>query len=71
MTMTLLPRNPTLAPDMAGAASRMALIEVVPKTRKVPNMPSMKPRSPTLLTMKAFIAAALALGLRNQKPISR
>jgi hypothetical protein len=34
-------------------------------------MPSAKPKSPTRLTMKAFIAAALADGFLYQKPISR
>jgi len=34
-------------------------------------MPSAKPKSPTRLTMKAFIAAAFALGFLNQKPMRR
>ena len=34
-------------------------------------MPSAKPKSPTRLTMKALIAAALAVGRSYQKPISR
>src|SRR4029077_5259712 len=34
-------------------------------------MPSEKPKSPILLTMKALIAAALASGLWNQKPIKK
>ena len=38
------------------------------KTRK---MPSAKPKSPTRLTTKALIAAALAEGFSYQKPISR
>ena len=58
-------------PAMPGAAARISGIETVPNTRKVPKMPSMKPRSPTRLTTKALIAAALALGFWNQKPISR
>jgi len=56
---------------MPGAAARISGIEIVPNTRKVPKMPSMKPRSPTRLTTNAFIAAAFALGFLNQKPISR
>ena len=60
-----------LAPFIAGAAARISGIETVWNTRKVPKMPSMKPKSPTRLTTNALIAAALALGLRNQKPISR
>ena len=56
---------------MPGAAARIAGIETVPKTRKVPKMPSEKPKSPIRLTMNAFSAAALAEGLWYQKPISR
>ncbi len=65
------PRKPMVEPAMLGAAARIAGIDTVLNTRKVPKMPSMKPRSPTRLTTKALIAAALAVGLRNQKPISR
>ncbi len=56
---------------MPGAASRIAGIDTVPKTRKVAKMPSEKPKSPTRLTMNAFSAAALAEGLWYQKPISK
>ena len=34
-------------------------------------MPSMKPKSPTRLVTNALIAAALAVGFLNQKPIRR
>ena len=34
-------------------------------------MPSAKPKSPTRLTTKALIAAALAVGLWNQNPMRR
>ena len=34
-------------------------------------MPSMKPKSPIRLTMKALMAAAQAEGFVYQKPISR
>jgi hypothetical protein len=34
-------------------------------------MPRMKPKSPTRLTRKAFMFAKIAVGLLNQKPISR
>ncbi len=60
-----------LDPAMPGAAARISGIDTVPKTRNVPNIPSMKPRSPTRLTTNALIAAALALGFLNQKPISK
>ena len=66
-----MPRKPIVAPCMPGTASRIAGIETVPKTRKVPKMPRLKPKSPTRLTTKALSAAALALGLWYQKPISR
>ena len=65
------PRKPIVEPAMVGAAARISGIETVRNTSQVPNMPSMKPRSPTRLTTKALIAAALALGFLNQKPISR
>ena len=42
-----------------------------PVSMKAPKIPSAKPKSPTRLTMKAFIAAALAEGLWYQNPISR
>jgi hypothetical protein len=71
MVSTRPPRKPIVDPAMCGAAARMAGIETVPKTRKVPKMPSEKPKSPTRLTMNAFIAAALADGLWYQNPISR
>ena len=34
-------------------------------------MPRMKPKSPTRLTMNAFMLAKIAVGRVNQKPISR
>jgi hypothetical protein len=65
------PRKPIVDPAMPGAAARISGIETVPNTRKVPKIPSMKPRSPTRLTTNALIAAALALGFLYQKPMSR
>ena len=43
----------------------------VPVVMKMRNMPSVKPKSPTRLTRKAFLPAWLALFLRNQKEMSR
>src|SRR3954447_14353679 len=57
------PRKPIVEPAIDGAAARMAGMETVPKTRKVPKMPRLKPKSPIRLTMKALSAAALADGL--------
>jgi hypothetical protein len=45
-------------------------MDTVPKTRKVPKIPRLKPKSPMRLTTKALRAAALAEGLWYQKPIS-
>ncbi len=66
-----IPRKPIVDPAMFGAAWRISGIEIVPKTRKQAKMPRLKPKSPTRLTMNAFIAAAFALGLWYQKPISK
>jgi hypothetical protein len=44
---------------------------IVPNIQKTVMMPSAKPKSPTRLTTKALIEAALAVGFLNQKPISR
>ena len=45
--------------------------EVVPKVAKIRPTPSERPMSPTRLITKAFFAAAAAVGLYCQKPISR
>ena len=66
-----IPKKPMVEPAMPGTASRIAGIETVPNTRKVPKMPSEKPKSPTRLTTNALSAAALAEGLWYQKPIRR
>ena len=41
---------------------------LVEKIKKIPNA---KPKSPTLLTTKALIAAAFAVSFLNQKPIKK
>ena len=71
MVSTRIPAKPMVDPAMRGAAARIAGIETVPNTRKVPKMPSEKPKSPMRLTTNALSAAALADGLWYQKPISR
>ena len=63
ITSTWLPRKLKVWPLCCGTAARMALMETVPKTRKVPKMPRLKPKSPTRLTTNALMAAALAEGL--------
>ena len=60
---TRIPAKPMVAPAKCGAAARIAGIDTVPNTRKVPKMPSEKPKSPMRLTMNALSAAALAEGL--------
>jgi len=42
-----------------------------PNVAQMKKMPVRKPKSPIRLTTNAFLAAAAALGLANQKPISR
>ncbi len=63
MVSTDAPRNSKWLPVMPGAAARIASSLTVWNTRKVPKMPSEKPKSPTRLTTNALIAAALADGL--------
>ena len=45
--------------------------EVVPKVTKIRPTPSERPMSPTRLITNAFLAAAAAVGLYCQNPISR
>src|SRR6476469_3668369 len=71
MVSARMPAKPMVEPAMPGAAARIAGIETVPNTRKVPKMPRLKPKSPMRLTTNAFSAAALAEGLWYQKPINR
>ena len=42
-----------------------------PKYKKIKKIPNAKPKSPTLFTTKALIAAALAEGLLYQKHINK
>ena len=50
-------------PVRPGAAAKIVSKSVEPNSMKTPKMPSAKPKSPTRLTTKALIAAALADGL--------
>ena len=58
-------------PVSAGAWAKIVSKSTAPVRTKTAKMPSAKPKSPTRLTTKALIAAALAAGLWYQKPISR
>src|ERR1051326_641736 len=60
-----------ILPAKAGAAWNTGSKSSVPKMKNTPKMPSENPKSPTRLTMKALMAAALADGRSYQKPISR
>ena len=71
ITSKRAPRNEKVAPAWPGTATRIVSIDTVPNTMKVAKIPSEKPKSPTRLTTNALIAAALALGLVYQKPMSR
>ena len=55
----------------SGAAEKTSWKEMVPKTAKIHMMPRPKPRSPTRLTMNAFLAASAAERRLNQNPIRR
>src|SRR6478672_7213970 len=68
---TLWPAKMKLLPTMCGAAANTASKSRVLNTAQTPKMPRAKPKSPTRLTMKALMAAALAEGRVYQNPISR
>src|SRR3954463_12755561 len=55
-------------PTCSGAAANTVENCTELKIRNTPMMPRAKPKSPTRLTRKALIAAALALGLWYQNP---
>src|SRR6185437_10456293 len=60
--------NSIVLPTMDGAAAKTVSKSSEPKMNQTPRIPSMKPKSPTRLTMNALIAAALASGFLYQKP---
>ncbi len=68
---TLRPRNSKRIPAISWALAKISLKPMLPVSIQTAKMPSANPKSPTRLTMKAFIAAALADGRSYQKPISR
>ena len=65
------PANHQPSPAMAATFGNTSANWIEPNIQKTVMMPSAKPKSPTRLTTKALIEAALALGFLNQKPISR
>ena len=64
-------RNRMVMPATSGTAWNAPSKSRWPSTMKAPKMPRAKPKSPTRLTMNAFIAAAFADGRVYQKPMSR
>ena len=56
---------------ICGALAKISSKPTEPLSIQTAKMPSAKPKSPTRLTTKALIAAALADGRSYQKPISR
>ena len=65
------PKKSMVLPVSEGACAKMVSKSIDCVIMKTAKMPSAKPKSPTRLTTKALIAAALASGLWYQKPISR
>ena len=71
IVLRCMPRNAIVVPTLPGTAAKTGSNITVLNTRKVPMMPSAKPKSPIRLTTNALMAAALAEGRSNQNPISR
>src|SRR4051812_49085674 len=69
--LRLAPANHQLWPAAAAIWGNTTANLIEPKAQNVVMMPSAKPKSPTRLTTKALMAAALAVGFLNQNPISR
>ena len=44
---------------------------MLPKKKKIKNIPTARPKSPILFTMKALIAALFAVSFLYQKPINK
>ena len=64
-------RKCSVSPVSVGALAKIASNWTEPVSTKIAKMPRAKPKSPTRLTRKAFMAAALAEGFSYQKLISR
>ena len=60
-----------LEPAISSMCEKTSANWMDPNIQKTVMMPRAKPKSPTRLTTKALMAAALALSLWCQKPISR
>ena len=64
-------RSPSPCRPWPAISGKSSANWIVPNIQKTVMMPSAKPKSPTRLTTKALMAAALAVGFLYQKPISR
>ena len=71
MALQLWPIKVHWVPALAAIRGNSSANWIVPNIQNTVMMPSAKPKSPTRLTTKALMAAALAEGFLNQKPISR
>ena len=65
------PRNSQPVPALPAISGNSLANSIVPNIQNTVIMPSRKPKSPTRLTTKALIEAAVAEGFLYQKPISR
>ena len=68
---TSQPRKLKVSSANPGVAAKTVSKPTELNRKNTAMMPSAKPKSPTRLTMKALIAAALAAGRSYQKPISK
>ena len=65
------PKNTNLFSMNFGAVSKTSWKFIVPKYKKIRKIPIAKPKSPTLLTINALIAALFALSFLYQNPINK
>ena len=65
------PMKCTFIAAISGTRAKTASYETEPVSTNTKKIPSAKPKSPTRLTINAFIAAAFAVGFWNQNPIKR
>src|SRR5687767_3704895 len=68
---TVAPANVAGSDGSAATRTASSWKSSVPNAQKSESIPRMKPRSPTRLTMKAFLPASDADCFVNQKPMSR
>ena len=64
-------RSPSLWPKTSGAWAKTSRKFSVPVLRKMKNVPSTRPTSPSTLMTNALMPARVAVSRRNQKEMSR